>query len=224
MHKLIRPITQHYIAVSGVVAKVIRDKEGVPDSRISVIHNGVNLDRYAAPDVAAKSSAKGAFGFAGDDFVVGMSAWFRPEKDHQLLLDAFTALHKEAANAKLLLVGDGPLFERYRHSVRESGMDQHIRFAGAVDDVRPYLNAMDVACLVPKMNEGFSNSVLEKMATGLPLVLTDIGGNAEAVSHGENGFIIKPGDKSTLIFHLLALYRDASMRDRMSFSITIQKK
>lgn len=222
MHKLVRPITQHYIAVSGVVAKVIREKEGVPDKRISVIYNGVSLERYVVPDACEKASAKRALGFAEADFVVGMSAWFRPEKDHQLLLDAFAALLQDAPDAKLLLVGSGPLFEQYRGSIQSSALKQHVHLTGAVDDVRPYLRAMDIACLVPRMNEGFSNSVLEKMATGLPLILTDIGGNAEAVTHGENGYIIKPGDKASLIMNLRTLYRDVATRQKMAAAARVR--
>ncbi len=85
-------------------------------------------------------------------------------------------------------------------------------FVGAVRDVHAYLHAMDVACLIPGANEGFSNAVLEKMATGLPLVVTDVGGNAEAVSHGCNGFVIPPKDVRALVEALTTLHANAAMR------------
>lgn len=216
MHKLVRPITQRYIAVSGVVADVIRRKEGVQDRLISVIHNGVDLHRYLVPDAAAKAAARQRLGFDADDFVIGMSAWFRPEKDHQLLFDAFTAVLARAPEARLALVGDGPMFEHYRAWVARNGLQDRVRFVGAVDDVRPWLQGFDVACLVPRMNEGFSNSVLEKMASGLPVIVTDIGGNKEAVADGENGFVIKPGDGAALVKALMLLHDDADKRAAMS--------
>jgi glycosyltransferase involved in cell wall biosynthesis len=92
LHKLVRPITQRYIAVSEVVAEVIRRKERVRPELIQVIYNGVDLEKYSVPDSPAKAQAKIALGFAPDDFVIGMSAWFRPEKDHQLLIDASVRL------------------------------------------------------------------------------------------------------------------------------------
>ncbi len=218
MHKLVRPITARYIAVSAVVADVIRRKEGVDGGRISVIHNGVDLERYQVPDAAAKAAAKAKLGLDAHSFVIGMSAWFRPEKDHQLLFDAFTEVLGRAPNARLVLVGDGPMFDHYQQWITQQGLQDRVRLAGAVNDVRPFLHSFDVACLVPRMNEGFSNSILEKMASGLPVIVTDIGGNKEAVAEGENGFVIAPGDRAALAKHLMHLHDDAGARARMSLA------
>jgi glycosyltransferase involved in cell wall biosynthesis len=215
MHRLVRPITQNYIAVSEVIANVIRNKERVRADKISVIHNGVDLQRYAVPDARAKADYKTALGFEAGDFVIGMSAWFRPEKDHQLLIDAFLELRAAVPSCRLLLVGDGPLHNRYSQWVRDQKLDDAIKMTGAVDDVRPFLSAMDVACLVPKINEGFSNSILEKMATGLPVIATDIGGNKEAVADGKTGFVIAPGDREALGKNLRLLQADAAVRSNM---------
>jgi glycosyltransferase involved in cell wall biosynthesis len=81
--------------------------------------------------------------------------------------------------------------------------------------VSAYTAALDVACLVPKSNEGFSNSVLEKMALGLPLVVTDMGGNREAVEHGTNGYVIRPGDREALVEALSRLAKDPERRRQM---------
>lgn len=215
MHKLVRPITRWYIAVSGVVADVIVRKEKVGRERISVIYNGVDLQKYSVPDAAAKAAAKQAIGFAPDDFVVGMSAWFRPEKDHDLLIDACLALAQDAPRLRLALIGGGPRYEHHRQSIAERGLESRIRLVGPVDDVSPYLQALDVACLVPRINEGFSNSLLEKMAMGLPVIATDVGGNREAIAHGTNGYIIAPGDRAQLITLLLGLYRDPTLCARL---------
>lgn len=218
MHKLVRPITEHYIAVSEVVATVVHQQEGVPTERISVIHNGVDLDRYGVPDSLAKVEAKVALGFHSGNFVIGMSARFRPEKDHALLLTSFENLLKRVPDARLILVGDGPLFARYKAYIEGSRLATSVAIVGEVHDVRPYLLAMDVACLVPSLNEGFSNSVLEKMATGLPLVVTDVGGNAEAVEHEVTGFVIQPGDHVSLEARLKLLHDDTSLRQSMGIA------
>jgi glycosyltransferase involved in cell wall biosynthesis len=176
----------------------------------------VDLVNYAVPDVQRKGELKGALGFAPDDYVIGMSAWFRPEKDHQLLLDAFIELCGFVPRARLVLIGNGPMFDHYRQWIADRKLDDRIRLAGAVDDVRPFLGALDVGCLVPRMNEGFSNSVLEKMATGLPVIVTNIGGNKEAVADGENGFVIAPGDQRALLARLRTLHDDDSARQQMA--------
>lgn len=212
LHRLVRPITERYIAVSKVVSDVLHDKEGVMADRVNVIYNGVNLQQHTPPDAPMRAAARTALGFSDSDFVIGMSAWFRPEKDHQLLIDAFLKILPVAAEAKLLLIGGGPLLGHYRDWVARQGLEDKIRIVGPVDDVRPFLRACDVACLVPHINEGFSNSVLEKMATGLPVIVTDVGGNKEAVTEGQNGFVIAPRDGSRLTQHLTTLYRDAALR------------
>jgi len=84
-----------------------------------------------------------------------------------------------------------------------------------VHDVRPGLLALDIACLVPSMNEGFSNAIIEKMAVGLPLVVTRIGGNAEAVEDGVTGFVIPPRDLAALLNAITRLHDDPELRSRM---------
>ena len=215
LHRLVRPITQHYIAVSKVVADVVSRKEGVPDERISVIYNGVDLERFAVPDAAARTAARSALGFTPEHFVIGMSAAFRPEKDHALLLGAFRAFHRDHPSSRLVLIGAGPLLEHYRTEVSRSDLAGLVTFTGPVDDVRPPMRALDMAVLVPSMNEGFSNSVIEKMAVGLPLVVTRIGGNAEAVEDGNSGFVIPPRDLAALLGAIGKLHGDPQLRARI---------
>ena len=116
---------------------------------------------------------------------------------------------------KVLAVGGGPLLQHFRALYDTERFRTRIVFAGDVKDVAPYLRAMDVACLIPGKNEGFSNAVLEKMATGLPMIVTDVGGNAEAVIDGENGIVIPPSD--TVAFHaaLIRMHSDSAARIAM---------
>lgn len=212
LHRLVRPFTQHYIAVSKVVADVVSSKEGVPGERISIIYNGVDLERFAVPDDAARSAARAALGLTSEHFVIGMSAAFRPEKDHALLLQAFREFHRHHPSTRLVLIGAGPLLEHYRKEVSQSDLAGLVTFTGPMDDVRPSMHALDIACLVPSMNEGFSNSVIEKMAVGLPIVVTRIGGNAEAVEDGKTGFVIPPRDLASLMNAIGKLHDDPELR------------
>jgi glycosyltransferase involved in cell wall biosynthesis len=94
-------------------------------------------------------------------------------------------------------------------------ISNNVIFTGQVADVRSYLRALDVACLVPGGNEGFSNSIIEKMAMGLPLVVSDVGGNAEAVVDGYNGFVIPPNNSEKLTEALLYLAEHPGERKEM---------
>jgi glycosyltransferase involved in cell wall biosynthesis len=208
LHKLVRPLVSRYIVVSDVVADVIIRKEGASPARISKIYNGVNLDRYPVCTPETRAAARQLLGFADGDFVIGMTAWMRTEKDHPLLLRAFKRLKATVPQAKLVFIGDGPHAAEYRQWVTEQGLAGQVVFTGLSDDVRRYVAALDVGCLVPKGNEGFSNSIIEKMAMGLPLVVTDVGGNKEAVAQGVNGFVIPPGAEDALLDALGQLARD----------------
>jgi glycosyltransferase involved in cell wall biosynthesis len=215
LHKLVRPLVDRYIVVSGVVADAIVRKEGASLAKIVKIYNGVNLASYRVPSAQEKGAAKIALGLKPDDFVIGMTAWMRPEKDHPLLLGAFKRLKERVPHAKLVLVGEGPHRTEYQEWAEANGLKDDIVFSGLADNVIPFVSAFDVACLVPKGNEGFSNSILEKMAMGLPLVVTNVGGNREAVAHGENGFVIEPGQQDALLQNLLRLVEDPSLLARM---------
>jgi len=108
------------------------------------------------------------------------------------------AVAAQMALCVVLLVGAGPLLEHYREQVAHGALAARALFTGDVAQVRDYAWAMDVGCLTPGSNEGFSNAVIEQMATGLPMIVTDVGGNAEAVAEGESGYVIAPGASAAL--------------------------
>jgi glycosyltransferase involved in cell wall biosynthesis len=183
--------------------------------RIVTIYNGVDTRHFRPPDAAERTAARQRLGFADADFVVGMIAGLRPEKNHDVLLAALERLAPEAPGLRVLLVGAGPLLEHYRAQVARGALRLATVFTGDVPQVREYAWAMDVGCLTPGSNEGFSNAVIEQMAVGLPMIVTDVGGNAEAVAAGESGYVIPPGGSSELAQALRRLYQDAALRAAM---------
>lgn len=215
LNRLVRRITDRYIVVAGAVGKVVIAKERVAPGKIVVIYNGVDLDRFHPPSPAARRAARARLGFAEEDFVVGSVAWLRPEKNYRVLFQALAAIRGQIRRLKVVVVGGGESFAQYQREVAARGLGELVTFTGQVEDVRPFLQALDVACLVPGSNEGFSNAILEKMALGLPLIATDVGGNAEAVGHGDNGLIIPANDPEALARSLLALYLQPARRREM---------
>lgn len=214
--RLIESWFEKIIVVSDRVEDALLKKEGVDRNRIIKIYNGVDSEIFRPPEPQEAASARQSLGLAPSDFVVGMVANFRPEKNHEALFAGALKAKPSIPELKLLLIGGGPLFEHYsaRYGHPASG-DLDAIFTGSVHDVQRYLYAMDVACLIPKANEGFSNAVLEKMATGLPLIVSDIGGNAEAVTDGQNGFVIPPNDIGALRQALVSLHADPFERSNM---------
>jgi len=216
LNRRLRGLFERVIVVADAVAQTAMANDGIDRSRIVRIYNGVDTARFAPPAADEALAARQAVGVGPEDFVVGMVAGFRPEKNHDVFFAALTQALPQIPTLKALCVGAGPLLDHYREAIGKGPLAGRVVFAGDSAEVSRYLRAMDVGCLVPGNNEGFSNAILEKMATGLPLVVTDVGGNAEAVAQGVNGLVIRPMDSPALTGSLVGLYRDPDKRRAMA--------
>lgn len=182
--------------------------------RSEVILNGIDLDRFSG-GAADRAASRGRLGYTDDDFVVGSVAALRPEKNQVQIIDAVADLRRRGVAARGLLVGDGPMREAIVQRCRQHGLEEQITLAGEQDDVRPWVAACDVGVLPSVAVETFSLSALEFLASGVPMVMSDIGGASEIVENGRNGFLFSPGDTPQLVDRLL----DVSQPERrVSFS------
>jgi glycosyltransferase involved in cell wall biosynthesis len=163
-----------------------------------VITNGIDVGRFSPAGAPEREAARAALDLSPDDYVVGLVAAFRPEKNHGGLLEAVAALRARGVPAKALLVGDGPRRQAVAALAETLGVSDHVLMVGRHADVRPFVTAMDVGVLSSTAVETFSLAALELMASGLPMVMTDIGGASEMVEDGRNGFLVPPGDVAAL--------------------------
>jgi L-malate glycosyltransferase len=208
INRRLRSLFDAFIAVAESVRAAVVARDHLPPARVTTIYNGVDTTRFAVPSAAQRAAARERFGFGGSDFVVGMVAGFRPEKNHDIFFAGLQKVLPLIPSLKVLAVGDGPLYARCREQLAASDLGSRTVFTGAVDDVPACLWALDVGCLTPGGNEGFSNAVIEQMAIGLPMIVTAVGGNAEAVVDGENGYVIAPRDAAALGRAVTALHAD----------------
>jgi glycosyltransferase involved in cell wall biosynthesis len=148
-------------------------------------------------------------GLPADSFVVGTVGRLVPIKDHQTLLKAAALLSKSGIDVRVLLVGSGPERERLQ-ALAASVMEGRVYFAGDSSRVPELLNAMDVFAL-PSLNEGMSNTLLEAMASGLPVLATNVGGNPEIVENDVNGCLFKAGDAAWLTEKLQLLAKNPAL-------------
>jgi glycosyltransferase involved in cell wall biosynthesis len=215
VNRLMGGFFERVITVADTISDLVVANDHIPRDRIVRIYNGVNERAFAPPSPAERSAARAQLGYGEGDLVVGMVARFRPEKSHDVFFAGALAAAESVPSLKVMAVGDGnqrPQFEqRYARECQEG----RLRFFGDVDNVVSYLHAMDIGCLLPAQNEGFSNSVLEKMAVGLPMIVSNVGGNAEAVLDGVNGYVIPPRDAAAFRESLLAIATTDSGRLRM---------
>jgi len=206
---------QHLIAACDAIKEqVIRD-EKVSHSRIKTIYNGVDLSLLKEIGPDKKQKMRCDLGIPSNAFVIGNVSHFRPEKGHQYFFEAAGKIRPLIKNLKVLAIGFPESYGSLE-KVREcSGLGDELILPGYVTNVSDYVSVMDVACLTPIENEGFSNAILEKMALGKPVVATDVGGNAEAIENGVSGYIVPPRDAGALAEALLRLYQNPELRHVM---------
>jgi glycosyltransferase involved in cell wall biosynthesis len=212
LNRRLRPLFERIIVVADAVGDAVVANDHVDRSRIVRIYNGVDTNEFAPSTRAEAAAERQRWGLGSDDFVVGVVAGFRPEKNHDVLFDAALQALPAIPSLKILAVGGGPLLEHYRTRCAAGSLRGRVVFAGDVKNVAQCLGAMDVGCLVPGSNEGFSNAVLEQMSAGLPMIVTAVGGNAEAVVDGENGFVIPGRDTPALVRAFTRMHADPARR------------
>lgn len=209
-----------YISVCEAVAERLQKNEHVPPEKIKVIYNGVDTKKfYMNPN--EMSNIRKNLNIPADSFIVGIVSNFRPEKDILCFFKAMAILQCKIKNLRIIAAGCGKnevqkrIGEQIIQFCRENNLLCHVLFPGYAKDVRPYIAVMDVACLTPVKNEGFSNAILEEMSMGKPVVATDVGGNGESVLDGETGFIIPPNNPEQLAEKILFLYKNPEQRKCM---------
>lgn len=184
----------------------------------AVIHNGIDVEHFTDNYTSeAKNLLRQSYGFSADDYVVGLCAFMRPEKAHGDLLKAIANLRAAGLEVKCLFIGDGPERLRIEEKINTMGLAQHVKITGLLADARPAIAACNVMALVSHHIETFSIAALEAMALGKPMVMSEIGGAAEQVIHGENGYLYKRGDISALadaLHQLMESKKCGQMGDR----------
>jgi sugar transferase (PEP-CTERM/EpsH1 system associated) len=156
--------------------------------------------------------------FATDEsFVIGSVGRMAEVKDYPTLVRAFIRLVRDNAGAKrrarLVIAGEGVARQQCRQLLAEAGLSDLAWLPGERHDIADIMRAMDVFVL-PSLNEGISNTILEAQASGLPVIATRVGGNVELVEEGINGCLFAPGDEAVLAQALLTYFQDEAMLDQ----------
>jgi len=178
-----------FIANSEATRQRYATAEGFDPARVDVIYNGLEPERFTGLDPGNRRRLREDLGLADHDLVVGIVANLRPVKGLRDFVEAAARVAAEIPQARFVVVGRGPEESKLRELAESLGIGSKMRFAGARPDVPDLLQAFDVGVLASHF-ESFSNSVLEYIAAGLPVVVTDVGGVREAVEEGRQGFIV----------------------------------
>jgi sugar transferase (PEP-CTERM/EpsH1 system associated) len=199
VRRLYKPFVSHYVALSRDLDGYLRERVGVDPQRVTQVYNGVDTVAFRP---AAAGEAAGDCPFErGRHWVIGTVGRMQTVKNQPALVDAFISLLQAQPalreRARLVLVGDGPLRADCESRLAAAGLRDLAWLPGERRDVPALMRTFD-AFVLPSLAEGISNTVLEAMASALPVVATDVGGNADLVREGETGHVVPPADTVAL--------------------------
>ena len=210
--RMTRSLPDKIICVSEAVKKVVLDHEGVEESRIAVIHNGVELNQART---GMQAETRRELGFNDDHLVLGMVANYnRAVKGVTNFLDTIPAIVSAVPLARFLFVGGGNEENALREKVKTLGIGPHVVFAGYRKDIQRYYEIMDISVLA-SFSEGLSLTLLESMSHGIPVVATEVGGNPEVVAEGQTGYLVPLNNRQILVDRIVSLLQNPDIRLRM---------
>jgi sugar transferase (PEP-CTERM/EpsH1 system associated) len=208
------PVIQRYVAMSRDIQQWLVRTVGVAAARVTQIYNGVDTQRFA-PEGKLPADLPWT---AREVVTIGTVGRLEPTKNQILLLRAFPALLAQlpelAGRLRLIIAGGGPQHRELCDLARELGIADRVWIPGVRNDVADLLRAMDIFVL-PSLNEGISNTILEAMASGRPVVAGRVGGNPELVLPETTGSLFDPRRPEDLTAELVRYVRDPDMRCRL---------
>jgi sugar transferase (PEP-CTERM/EpsH1 system associated) len=185
---------------------------GVSRQSIDLVPNGVDIKIFSPSEDQIKLRA--AFGIPRGRFVIGNVGRLDPVKNQQTILRALKQLKTCEATPYFLLVGDGPERQRLQNEVRQLGLDRDVQFFGYTDHIADLMNCMDIY-VQSSFYEGFSNTILEAMACGVPVLATNVGGTSDLFESGREGFFFEPKDHDSLASLITRLLTDQILLQEM---------
>lgn len=207
--RALRPLITTFVAVSEDLRRWLIDDVRIPARKVVTIHNGVDLARFSGRERAA---ARAGLGLEPDTVAIGTVGRLDPVKDQARLVHAFAALAPRRPEVALVIAGDGPCRLTLERMVADLELQDRVRLLGDRRDIPAILAALDVFVL-PSIAEGISNTILEAMATGLPVVATAVGGNPELVKPGISGMLVPVSDPIALAAAIENYVDDGHLRD-----------
>ena len=202
------------VANSALVAKLVVTDDGVPAEKVAVVPNFVDESAFRPLSAAQRAKLVAELEIPPESVVIGCIAGLRPVKDHETLISAIRMVRAHWPRLCLVLIGDGPARSSLERLVRQSGLTDVVRFAGARPN-EPNLHHLFDISVLSSWSEAFPNTILEAMAAARPVVATRVGGVMDAVSDGETGLLAAPRAPADLAEAIQRLLFHSELRRAM---------
>jgi glycosyltransferase involved in cell wall biosynthesis len=213
-------LPDYLVLISCAMRDDFISKHKVDPGKIVLIRPSVDLRRFDS--LPSRSAIRRELGFSQEDFLIGMIAEFRGEKDHPTLVRAFRRVLDQVVQAKLLLAGEeGKKGAVIRDLVNQLGLQNRVEFLGFRNDVAGIMRALDVSVL-SSTREPFGQVLLEAMAAGTPVIATRVEGPLEVIQHGETGMLFDPGCDEALAKALLDLHHNQQKANQLAHNAHIR--
>ena len=214
-YKLINALSDRVVAVSKEVGRLCIEEDRVAAEKVSVVYNGVDLDLVDRCD--DHPGAKRNLGLDRASHIVTAVANIRRIKGLDVFIRAAAIVRSDFPSAAFVIAGspnEPQYLAELKQLVADLGLQENVLFLGEVEDIFSLLKMSDAFCLLSR-SEGFSNAVLEAMACRLPCVVTRVGGNAEAITDGHNGYLVPAEDPRSAADRLRLLLKSPEVAKRM---------
>lgn len=208
IRRVLAPLVTRFVTVSIDLRRWLVEDVRLPAGKVTTIHNGVDARRFGHVD---RRRARDLLGLGADALVVGTVGRLDPVKDQAGLVRAFAGARAAHPDSVLVIVGEGPCRAQLADLVGSLGLGAQVRLLGERKDIPEVLAAMDLFVL-PSIAEGMSNTVLEAMASALPVVATRVGGSPEMIEDGVNGRLVPRQDPEALRVAIADYLGDAHLR------------
>ncbi|MGC9338037.1 MAG: glycosyltransferase [Candidatus Cloacimonadia bacterium] len=195
-----------------VVESILRNKDFIKPCEVSYVYNGCEPRYFTASEIY---NFKKKFQIPTDKVILGSTCQFSKTKNICGLIDVFAKLTEKFDNLHLILAGEGPELENINEKIKNLSLTGKVIIAGFVKDKLEIASTYDIGILFSNL-EGFSNSVVEYMAVGTPVVCSDVGGQNEIVKNDYNGFLVEHGNKEQLYERLQYLIKHSKIRENFS--------
>jgi sugar transferase (PEP-CTERM/EpsH1 system associated) len=220
IRRIYRPFIHHHVALSCDLARYLIEKTGLSESCVEKIHNGVDIEKFRPAEADRKTISD--FPFSDRSlFVLGTVGRMKDVKAQTVLAQAFIKAIRLrpslSETLRLVMVGEGPLRATSKALLHEAGLSKLAWLPGERVDVPDVMAELDCFVL-PSLAEGISNTILEAMATGIPVIASEVGGNTELVLDGETGITVPAGDVDALAAAILSLSCDPQRSTAMGLA------